>query len=70
MDKPIDIRIQEQHDALTKAERTVATAVLLHQGDLAQYSLDDLARLAGVSKSTVARLFRTLGYGRYREARF
>ncbi len=70
MDKPIDIRIQEQHDALTKAERTVATAVLLHQGDLAQYSLDDLARLAGVSKSTVARLFRTLGYGSYREARF
>lgn len=70
MVKSIDVRIQEQHDALSKAERTAASAVLLHQGDLAQYTLDDLARLAGVSKSTVARLFRALGYASYRDARY
>ena len=70
MVKPVDVRIQEQYDALSKGERTVASAVLLHKGDLAQYTLDDLARLAGVSKSTVARLFRALGYRSYRDARY
>ena len=58
MNKTIETRIQEQHDALTKSERLVATAVLLHQKDLAQFSLDDLAHLVGVSKATVARFLK------------
>jgi DNA-binding MurR/RpiR family transcriptional regulator len=70
VNQTLHIRIQEQHDALTKSERRVATAVLLHQNDLAQFSLDDLARIAGTSKATVARLFKKLGYERYREARY
>ena len=70
MNQTLDIRIREQHDALTKCERLVATAVLLHQQDLAQFSLDDLANLVGVSKATVARFFKALGYTSYREARY
>ena len=70
MNKTVETRIQEQHDTLTKSERRVATAVLLHQKDLAQFSLDDLANLVGVSKATVARFFKALGYASYREARY
>ena len=70
MNQTLDIRIREQQDALTKCERLVATAVLLHQQDLAQFSLDDLANLVGVSKATVARFFKALGYTSYREARY
>lgn len=70
MNKPIETRIQEQHDALSRSERLVATAVLLHRKDLAQFSLDDLAQVVGVSKATAARFFKTLGYGRYHEARY
>ena len=70
MNKSVEIRIQEQHDALSKSERIVASAVLLHKKDLAQFSLDDLAHLTGVSKTTVARFFKTLGFPSYRDARY
>ena len=70
MNKSIEIRIQEKHNTLSKSERIVATAVLLHKRDLMQFSMDDLAHLTGVSKTTVARFFKTLGYNSYREARY
>ena len=61
MNQTLDIRIQKQYDCLTKSERRVASAVLLHQKDLVQFSLDDLAYIAGTSKATVARFFKNLG---------
>ena len=70
MNKTIEIRIQEKHNTLSKSERIVATAVLLHKRDLMQYSMDDLPHLTGVSKTTIARFFKTLGYSSYREARY
>ena len=70
MNQTLDIRIQKQYDCLTKSERRVASAVLLHQKDLVQFSLDDLAYIAGTSKATVARFFKNLGYHRYRDARY
>ena len=58
MNKTIEIRIQEKHNTLSKSERIVATAVLLHKRDLMQYSMDDLPHLTGVSKTTVARFLK------------
>ncbi|MBF60212.1 MurR/RpiR family transcriptional regulator [Halomonas sp. FeN2] len=59
-------RITAQFDALTAQEQRVASFILDHFDDLAVYSAADLARLTGVSKSTVSRLFKRLGFESYR----
>ena len=59
-------RITAQFDALTAQEQRVASFILDHFDDLAVYSAADLARLTGVSKSTVSRLFKRLGFENYR----
>ncbi|KHJ52261.1 MurR/RpiR family transcriptional regulator [Halomonas sp. NyZ770] len=59
-------RIAAQFDALTAQEQRVATFILDHFDDLAVYSAADLARLTGVSKSTVSRLFKRLGFESFR----
>ena len=58
LNKSVETQIQEKHDALSKSERIVASAVLLHKRDLAQFSQDNLAHLTGVSKATVARFLK------------
>ncbi|MFC3283814.1 MurR/RpiR family transcriptional regulator [Litchfieldella rifensis] len=58
-------RITAQYDALSTQEQRVAAFILDHFDDLAVYSAADLARLTGVSKSTVSRLFRRLGFDSY-----
>ncbi|WP_234274764.1 MurR/RpiR family transcriptional regulator [Billgrantia zhangzhouensis] len=55
-------RISAQYAELTTQEQRVAGFILDHFDDLAVYSAADLARLTGVSKSTVSRLFRRLGF--------
>lgn len=59
-------RITAQFDELSTQEQRVASFILDHFDDLAVYSAADLARLTGVSKSTVSRLFKRLGFESYR----
>ncbi|MFQ3789193.1 MurR/RpiR family transcriptional regulator [Halomonas sp. A29] len=62
MQPHIGQRISAQYAELTTQEQRVAGFILDHFDDLAVYSAVDLARLTGVSKSTVSRLFRRLGF--------
>ncbi|WP_236995694.1 MurR/RpiR family transcriptional regulator [Vreelandella populi] len=55
-------RIATQFVELSTQEQRVATFILDHFDDLATFSGADLARLTGVSKSTVSRLFKKLGF--------
>lgn len=65
----IDERIAERHDALSPQERRAAAALLEHLDDLATYRAAELAELAGVSKATMSRLFRSLGFEDFDEVR-
>ncbi len=56
------IRIQERFNVLTPREQALAGYILDHQHEVIGFSATDLARGAGVSKSTAARFFRSLGY--------
>ena len=55
-------QISAQYGELSALEQRVAAFILDHFDDLAVYSAADLARLTGVSKSTVSRLFKHLGF--------
>lgn len=55
-------RISSQYAELSAQEQRFAAFILDHFDDLAVYSAADLARLTGVSKSTVSRLFKRLGF--------
>jgi len=55
-------RISARYAELSAQEQRVAAFILDHFDDLAVYSAADLARLTGVSKSTVSRLFKRLGF--------
>lgn len=59
-------QIAARFDTLSTQEQHVARFILDHFDDLAVYSAADLARLTGVSKSTVSRLFKRLGFESYR----
>ncbi|NIC36898.1 MurR/RpiR family transcriptional regulator [Halomonas desiderata] len=62
-------RIAAQYDSLSAQEQRVASFILDHFEDFAVYSAADLARLTGVSKSTVSRLFKRLGFAHYRDVK-
>ncbi|PMR73405.1 MurR/RpiR family transcriptional regulator [Billgrantia endophytica] len=62
MSPHIGQRISARYGELSAQEQRVASFILDHFDDLAVYSAADLARLTGVSKSTVSRLFRRLGF--------
>ncbi len=65
----IDERIAARHDALTPQERRAAATLLEHLDDLATYRAAELADLAGVSRATMSRLFRSLGFEDFDEVR-
>jgi DNA-binding MurR/RpiR family transcriptional regulator len=65
----IDERIAERHEALTPQERRAAATLLEHLDDLATYRAAELADLAGVSRATMSRLFRSLGFEDFDEVR-
>lgn len=67
--KQIDERLRSHFDALSPQERRVAAFIFDHLDDLISYNSAELSRLCGVSKATVSRLFRRLGYPSYREMR-
>jgi DNA-binding MurR/RpiR family transcriptional regulator len=65
----IDERIAEQQAGFAPQERRAAETLLEHLDDLATYRAAELAELAGVSKATMSRLFRRLGFADFDEVR-
>ncbi|MFC0268474.1 MurR/RpiR family transcriptional regulator [Kushneria aurantia] len=61
--------IRQRFETLTPHERRVATFILDHFDDFAVYNAAELARLSGVSKATVTRLFKRLGFESFRDVR-
>jgi DNA-binding MurR/RpiR family transcriptional regulator len=55
-------RIDGRYGELSPQEQRAADFILDHLSDLAVYNASELARLSGVSKATVSRLFRRLGF--------
>ncbi|MQA34314.1 MurR/RpiR family transcriptional regulator [Modestobacter roseus] len=68
-DERIDARIARRRPELTAQERRAAETLLAHLDDLAIYRAAELAALAGVSKATMSRLFRSLGFTGFDEVR-
>lgn len=62
-------RLTRSLEQLTPNEQRIARFLLAHQDELALYNAAELSRLTNVSKATVSRLFRRLGYRDFREAR-
>ncbi|SKB00747.1 transcriptional regulator, RpiR family [Agreia bicolorata] len=62
-------RIDSQYGGLSPQEQRAADFILDHLGDLAVYNATELAKLSGVSKATVSRLFRRLGFSDSAEVR-
>ena len=65
----LTLTIQEHYEQLSPAERKLATLLLDRADDMLTYSATELAAMAGVSKATGARLFRSLGYADFNEVR-
>jgi DNA-binding MurR/RpiR family transcriptional regulator len=65
----IDRRIWAVYERLTPQERKAADVLIAHQADLATYRAAELAGLAGVSKATMSRLFRRLGFADFDDVR-
>lgn len=63
------LRIQEKYARLTSSEQKIGTVLLENQGLVETHTATELATLAGVSKATTARFFRTLGYADFEEVR-
>ncbi|WP_219813973.1 MurR/RpiR family transcriptional regulator [Rathayibacter sp. AY1E3] len=62
-------RIDAGYAALSRQEQRAADFILDHLGDLAVYTATELAQHSGVSKATVSRLFRRLGFSNSQEVR-
>ncbi|WP_075183499.1 MurR/RpiR family transcriptional regulator [Pantoea sp. 1.19] len=65
----LDERLKSHYARLSPQEQRVADFVFDHFDDLIGYNSAELARLSGVSKATVSRLFKRLGYEKYKEMR-
>lgn len=65
----IDERIERHYPELSPQERKAADTLLDRLGDLAVYNAAELANLSGVSKATMSRLFRRLGFADYNEVK-
>lgn len=63
------LRIQEKMARLTGSERKIAEVILNNQSIIETHTATELAGMAGVSKATCARFFRTLGYADFEEVR-
>jgi len=67
--KQLDERLRSHYPQLSPQEQRVADFVFDHFDDLISYNSAELARLSGVSKATVSRLFKRLGYEKYKDMR-
>jgi DNA-binding MurR/RpiR family transcriptional regulator len=68
-DPSLTVRIRDRYGDLSRTERQLADVILACPGELSGYSATELANRAGVSKMTVSRLVRRLGYAGFEEAR-
>ncbi|SER86098.1 DNA-binding transcriptional regulator, MurR/RpiR family, contains HTH and SIS domains [Propionibacterium cyclohexanicum] len=66
---PIEARIAGVYAELTSQERRAAETILEHLDDLASYSSAELSELSGVSRPTLSRLYRRLGYESFAQMR-
>lgn len=64
---PLNQRLASHYESLTPQEKRVADFVVDHFDDLISYNSAELARVSGVSKATVSRLFKRLGYEKYKD---
>ncbi|GAA5231660.1 MurR/RpiR family transcriptional regulator [Verticiella sediminum] len=62
-------RVRDALGSLHPAERRLGEFVCDFPGELASYNAQELASLANVSKATVSRFVRRLGYASYEDAR-
>ncbi|KAB8310293.1 MurR/RpiR family transcriptional regulator HpxU [Erwinia endophytica] len=67
--KQLDERLRSHYPQLSPQEQRVSDFVFDHFDDLISYNSAELARLSGVSKATVSRLFKRLGYEKYKDMR-
>jgi len=65
----LDERLRSQYAQLSPQEQRIADFVFDHFDDLISYNSADLARLSGASIATVSRLFKRLGYEKYKDMR-
>lgn len=65
----LDARLRGHYSQLSPQEQRIADFVLDHYDDLVSYNSAELARVTGVSKATVSRLFKRLGYDKYKDVR-
>ena len=65
----IEERIAQHHAGLSPQERRAAETLIEHLDDLNSYRAAELAALAGVSKATLSRLCRSLGFVDFEEVR-
>ncbi|HZE92105.1 MAG TPA: MurR/RpiR family transcriptional regulator, partial [Rhizobacter sp.] len=65
----LTLAIQEHYEQLSPSERKLAALLMDRADDMLTYSATELAAMAGVSKATGARLFRSLGYADFNEVR-
>jgi DNA-binding MurR/RpiR family transcriptional regulator len=63
------LRIHEKHARLTSSEQKIANVLVENQGIIETHTATELANMAGVSKATTARFFRSLGYVDFEEVR-
>lgn len=63
------LAIQQRFDSLTRSEQKLATLLLDRADDILTFSATELATLAGVSKATTGRFFRSLGYSDFNDVR-
>ncbi|MFK7880801.1 MurR/RpiR family transcriptional regulator [Roseobacter sp.] len=63
------LRIHEKHARLTSSEQKIASVLIENQGLIETHTATELANMAGVSKATTARFFRSLGYADFEEVR-
>lgn len=70
-DRPLTFlaRVRAAMPDLHRAERKLGAFLLDFPGDLAAYDAQELARLSGVSKATVSRFVRRIGFENYETAR-
>lgn len=66
---PIDRRIESVYASLPPKSQRVADTVLDHLGEIATYSVGELAELSGTSQATVSRLFAALGFEDFAEVK-
>lgn len=67
--KQFDERLRSYYPKLSPHGKRIADFMFDHLDDLISYNSVELAKLSGVSKATVSRLFKRLGYEKYKDMR-